>query len=76
MSNLKNVLSIDLTKKTYKIVEREDLFNEYIGGSGVAIKLLSEECPEGIDPYSPENPIIFAVGPLNGVFPLASKTVA
>ncbi|MEM3573203.1 MAG: aldehyde ferredoxin oxidoreductase family protein [Nitrososphaeria archaeon] len=76
MSNLKNVLYIDLTKKTYKIVEREDLFDEYIGGSGVAIKLLSEECPEGIDPYSPENPIIFAVGPLNGVFPLASKTVA
>jgi aldehyde:ferredoxin oxidoreductase len=34
------------------------------------------ECPEGADPLSPDNPIIFAVGPLNGLFPLASKTIA
>jgi len=76
MSGLNNVLYIDLTKKAYKVVERKDLFSEYIGGSGVAVKLLEEECPQGVDPYSPENPIIFAVGPLNGVLPIASKTVA
>jgi len=35
-----------------------------------------EECPEGVDPLGPENPIIFAVGPLTALFPLASKTVA
>ena len=36
----------------------------------------SQKPREGIDPLSPENPIIFAVGPLTGLFPLASKTVA
>lgn len=35
-----------------------------------------EECTEGCDPLSAENPVMFAVGPLTGLFPLASKTVA
>lgn len=73
---LKRVLYIDLSKKRYWIEEREDLFSKFIGGTGVAIKLLEENCPPDIDPLSPENPIIFAVGPLNALFPLASKTVA
>ncbi|MHC4663524.1 MAG: aldehyde ferredoxin oxidoreductase family protein [Planctomycetota bacterium] len=73
---IKNVLYIDLTKKTSEVVERADLFEKYIGGAGVAAQLLSEECPKGCDPLGAENPIIFAVGPLTGYFPLASKTVS
>lgn len=73
---LSRVLYIDVQNKKFWVVERKDLFGKFIGGAGVAIKLLQEECPEGIDPLSPENPIIFAVGPLVGAFPLASKTVA
>jgi aldehyde:ferredoxin oxidoreductase len=73
---LSNVLYIDLTKKDYTIENRSDLFEKYLGGAGVAIELLRENCPEGCDPYSPDNPVIFAVGPLTSMFPLASKTVA
>ena len=73
---MNRVLYIDLTKKDNKIEDREDLFDEYLGGSGVAIKLLEEECPKGIDPLSAGNPIIFAVGPLTALYPSASKTVA
>lgn len=73
---MNRVLYIDLTKKDIEIVEREDLFDEYLGGSGVAIKLLDEECETGIDPLSASNPIIFAVGPLTALYPSASKTVA
>ena len=74
--DMNRVLYIDLTKKDNKIEDREDLFDEYLGGSGVAIKLLEEECPKGIDPLSAGNPIIFAVGPLTALYPSASKTVA
>jgi len=74
--DMNRVLYIDLTKKDNKIENREDLFDEYLGGSGVAIKLLEEECPKGIDPLSAGNPIIFAVGPLTALYPSASKTVA
>lgn len=73
---LANVLYVDLSKKHFRIEKRQDLFEKYMGGTGVATQLLHEECPEGIDPFDPENPIIFAVGPLTALFPLASKTVA
>jgi aldehyde:ferredoxin oxidoreductase len=73
---LNKVLYIDLSKKHFCTEYRDDLFGKHIGGAGVAIQLLREECPEGIDPFGPENPIIFAVGPLTGLFPVASKTVA
>lgn len=73
---LKKVLYIDLSKKKFWIEEREDLFSQFIGGTGVAIKLLHENCKYDTDPLSSDNPIIFSIGPLNGLFPIASKTVA
>ncbi|MBN2681313.1 MAG: hypothetical protein JXR58_02285 [Bacteroidales bacterium] len=73
---LHKVLYIDLTNKKFWVKNRKDLFDKYIGGTGVAIQLLKEECPVGADVFGPENPIIMAVGPLTGVYPLASKTVA
>ncbi len=73
---LSKVLYIDLNKKKYFVKDRKDLFEKYLGGTGVAIELLHEECPEGIDAFDPASPIIFSVGPLTGAFPLASKTCA
>ena len=73
---LRNVLHIDLSSKSFRIEDRSDLFGKYLGGAGVAIQLLNEECPKGADPYGPDNPIVLAVGPLTGLYPLASKTVA
>jgi aldehyde:ferredoxin oxidoreductase len=73
---LSRVLYIDLTRRSFSVQARPDLFEVGLGGAGVGIRLLAEECPPGTDPYAPGNPIIFAVGPLTGLFPLASKTVA
>jgi aldehyde:ferredoxin oxidoreductase len=73
---LRRVLFIDLNRLRFKVEDRPDLFNTGMGGTGVGIQLLTEYCPQGCDPLGPENPIIFAVGPLVGHFPLASKTVA
>ncbi|MBO3798718.1 MAG: aldehyde ferredoxin oxidoreductase family protein [Candidatus Brockarchaeota archaeon] len=73
---LDKILYIDLSKRRFHVRSRPDLFEKHIGGAGVAIRLLLEECPEKADPFGPENPIIFAVGPLTGLFPMASKTVA
>ncbi|MBM4270849.1 MAG: aldehyde ferredoxin oxidoreductase family protein [Deltaproteobacteria bacterium] len=73
---LVNILYIDLSSRTFEVKRRPDLFENYLGGTGVAIKLLHEECPRDCDPLSPENPIIFAVGPFTALFPLASKSVS
>ena len=75
-NTLNRVLYIDLSRKSFHIEERDDIFKEQLGGSGAAIALLNELCPPDCDPLGPDNPIIFAVGPLTSLFPLASKTVA
>ncbi|MEW6355419.1 MAG: aldehyde ferredoxin oxidoreductase family protein [Planctomycetota bacterium] len=73
---LSRILYIDLAKRMSHVENRPDLFEKAIGGAGVAVELLHEECPEGVNPLSPDNPIVLAVGPLVGLYPLASKTVA
>lgn len=70
------VLYIDLARRRSWVEERPEFFEESLGGAGVGIRLLEKECPQGADPLGPENPIIFTVGPLVGLFPIASKTVA
>ena len=73
---LRKVLYIDLTRQESWIEERQDLFGSWMGGTGVGIRLLQEECPPGTDTLSPEATIILSIGPLNGVFPVATKTAA
>jgi aldehyde:ferredoxin oxidoreductase len=74
--SLARVLYIDLSRRSFSVKQRPELFEAGLGGTGVGIRLLEEECKPGIDPYAPGNPIILAVGPLTGLYPLASKTVA
>ena len=71
-----NALYIDLSRKKFWVENREDLFSKYIGGVGVAVRLLDEEVSRRIDPLSPDNVIVFAIGVLTGLYPLASKTVS
>ncbi|RLE44946.1 aldehyde:ferredoxin oxidoreductase [Candidatus Woesearchaeota archaeon] len=73
---IKRVLYVDLTHKKYWVEDRRDLFEKYIGGTGVAINLLFEEVPKNSDPLGPENAIIFAIGPFTATYPTGSKTVA
>lgn len=73
---LSRVLYIDLTKKRFWTEQRPELFSKYIGGTGVAIKLLEENLPENCDALDPQSPVVLAIGALNGLFPIASKTVA
>ncbi len=50
-------------------------YKEYIGGMGIANKIIYDEVPAGTDPLAPESKIVYAVGPLtaSGV-PLAGRT--
>ena len=68
-----HILQIDLSKGISKITKTE-YSKEYIGGKGVATKLLYDELKPGVDALSPENIIIFGIGPINGVnLPGASR---
>ena len=76
MDPICRILYIDLSSNQFWVLRDASLFENYFGGAGVAAKLLLQECPENTDPFSPENPIIFAIGPFVGIYPMASKTVA
>jgi aldehyde:ferredoxin oxidoreductase len=48
---------------------------EVLGGSGLAARLHLEYSTPGLAWDDPSQPVIFAIGPLTGYFPLMSKTV-
>jgi aldehyde:ferredoxin oxidoreductase len=73
---LSRVLRVDLSEGTTRVDERPELFDTFLGGAGVASKLLEEECPPRVDPFSPEAPVVFAIGPFTGLLPSMDKTVA
>ena len=61
------ILHIDLsTGKTETEPLKEEKAKKYIGGIGLGIQLLLEHSKPGVDPFSPENPLILATGPISG----------
>ncbi len=67
------VLHLDLGKKSVSIETRENLLKDYLGGVGVAAKLLDDYARPDKDPLAPEQPLVFAIGPMNTYFPVVSK---
>jgi len=68
------VLKVDLTDGRGEVITLDGR-NEVAGGSGLAA-LLFEKYGHADMPWNdPEQPLIFAIGPLTGYFPLMSKTV-
>jgi aldehyde:ferredoxin oxidoreductase len=70
------MMTVDLTTGTSQITPVDELFDTYLGGTGAATKLLTDEIALNKDPYAPPSPVFFAIGPFNGLYPLCTKTVA
>ncbi len=71
----RKILRVNLTAGT---VETEELKNgqlkKYIGGAGLAARMLYDELKPGIDPLSADNKVIFLAGPLAGtIAPTGSR---
>ena len=61
------ILRVNLsTGKTSVEPLKEEMAKKYIGGIGLGIRLLIDNSKPGIDPFSPENPLILTTGPLSG----------
>ena len=61
------ILHVDLDTGKSSVEEIDEGYcRKYIGGNGFGIRLLYDHAPPGVDPFGPENPLIFAVGPLAG----------
>ncbi|MBD3191097.1 MAG: aldehyde:ferredoxin oxidoreductase [Candidatus Heimdallarchaeota archaeon] len=69
------ILDINLSKRKIKVIDEPSL-KQYLGGVALATQLFTERCSPTVDPFDPENVIVFANGPLTAAFPTASKMVA
>lgn len=71
------ILSIDLStgKIEKQTVSPRDL-DRFVGGQGLGIKILWDRLKKpGVDPLSPDNPLIFMPGPFSGLpVPSSSRT--
>jgi len=67
------LLRVDLSRGKVSIVEIDkSILTDFIGGRGLAVRLLWDLNPPGVDPLSPYNTLVVASGPLSGL-PLPSS---
>ncbi len=66
--NMGKVLEVDLSSGTTSEIELDDeIYRQYIGGTGLAAKLLYDRGNLEAEPLDPDNLLIFATGPLTGI---------
>ncbi len=65
------VLYVDLTDANTRTEKLdEEIARKYMGGIGLGMKLWLANSKAGVDAFSPENPIVLALGPVSGtMFP-------
>ena len=67
------ILRVNLTEEKVAVEDLDEgLARKFIGGRGLATKMIYDEVDPGVDPISPENKLIFATGPLTGAGPITS----
>jgi aldehyde:ferredoxin oxidoreductase len=63
-----NIIRVDLSSGDFAVEDLDmDLAKEYIGGQGIATRMLYDEIDPEVDALDPENELIFSTGPLTGV---------
>lgn len=62
------ILQIDLTKEKARIdLLRLEEIKRYVGGVGLATKLVFDTITPNVDPLSPENVLVLTTGPTSGI---------
>jgi aldehyde:ferredoxin oxidoreductase len=65
--NTGKILVVNLSDEKFVTYNpSEDVYRQFIGGSGLAAKLLYKHLTKELDPLSPENYLAFVTGPLTG----------
>jgi aldehyde:ferredoxin oxidoreductase len=59
------ILNVNLTEKEFRIERFDESFaKKFLGGNGFSTKILYDRMKTGVEPFSPENIVVFAVGPV------------
>jgi aldehyde:ferredoxin oxidoreductase len=64
---LQPILKVDLTHRQSQVIPiPSDWEQEYLGGASLAARMLFDRLSPGLDPLSPQAPLLFLNGPLSG----------
>jgi aldehyde:ferredoxin oxidoreductase len=62
------ILHVDLTNRTTRVEEiPEPVLRRHLGGGGLAAYLLLRDMPAGVDPFGPDNILVFTTSIINGL---------
>ncbi len=70
------VLYVDLAARQARTLSVPEGYRlAFLGGVGLASRLLWDYCPPGVDPFDPASPLVFAAGAFTGTpVPAGSRT--
>ncbi len=61
------ILDVNLESREYKDIPLdEDVLRMYLGGKGLGLKLIYDELRDDIQPFDPDNLLLFVTGPATG----------
>jgi len=69
-------LRVDLSTGKISAEDTIEKYVNFLGGTGLAYKVLWDEVPPGTKPWDPENRLIFGIGPLTGTGAIMSSRVS
>jgi aldehyde:ferredoxin oxidoreductase len=62
-----NILNVDLSSGRVTRTSTDEYASRFIGGRGLASKIIWDEVPPEVGAFDPENRLVFAVGPMAGL---------
>jgi aldehyde:ferredoxin oxidoreductase len=68
-----SLLEVDLTQETSRVIDVTEDVRKYLGGRGLANKLIWDLVPQGADPLGSDNILHVGVGPITGL--IGTKTI-
>jgi len=76
------ILNVDLSERKTKTEEIDASVQErFLGGRGINVWILYQQLKDSVDPFDPQNPLVFGAGPLvgtlipgNGRFNVSSRS--
>ncbi len=67
------LLRVDLSSGITSSVPTSDYAEKFLGGRGIATKIYWDEVGSDVNPFDPENRLIFITGPATGIAPAGTR---
>jgi aldehyde:ferredoxin oxidoreductase len=61
------IIEVNLNDRSHQVINiADEVYESYLGGRGLGVKLFTDRVLPTVDPLSPENKLVFTIGPVTG----------